>query len=347
MKIIKWLLSAIFALAISLNLISIFDGKWVVNGILFAVATALVLPPLDPTFAKKLSALKSHSLRIFLAVVLALAGLIIGVQPALTFDSISICPTILPTTKPTTNLENCSADLVLFSEGMQSITIRATLDDDSLKLVDAIALDITALDNPDNSALLNQLIDIDSSNLDVVIELEDLDLEVGTYEVEIIPESEEERTRLSKRQKFVVLPSAEDVAKRTNSAEGVNRFKATIDELIVCADPGGDNHCAEPKGMLDTTEVVLADVIIADPEADYTWLGNGPELTFVWRVYAEDTNEPEIFLRETVEIEENTSLYGFPLGLDGSGLPPGSYDVIALLETADSRPVRVPFSVTE
>lgn len=340
MKIIKWLLAVIFTLSILLNLIAIFDGKWIVNGILLAIATALVLPPLDSAFAKKLSALKSNALRIFLAIILALIGLVIGLQPALTFDSIAICPT--------TNLESCNnAGLALFSEGTHSIIVKATLDDDSLEIVDAIALDITALDNPDNSALLNQLIDADSSNLDVVLELEDLDLKVGTYEVEIIPESDKERTSLSRRKKFVVLPSAEDVAKRVNNTENANRFKTTIDELIVCADPGGDSHCAAPKGTLSTTEVVLADVIIADPEANYTWLGNGPELTFIWRVYADETNEPEIFFRETVEIEENTSLYGFPLGLDGGGLPAGNYDVIALLETADSRPVRMPFSVTE
>ncbi|MEN8445272.1 MAG: hypothetical protein ABG776_09715, partial [Cyanobacteria bacterium J06555_13] len=61
-----------------MNLTTILDGDWILNAILLAIATALVLPVLDPVIAKKLSPLKSKALRIFLAVVLAIAAFVIG-----------------------------------------------------------------------------------------------------------------------------------------------------------------------------------------------------------------------------------------------------------------------------
>ena len=340
MTIIKWILATLFALVILFNLTTIFDGDWIINAILMAIAVALVLPPLDPEFASRLSFLKSNALRIFLAVILAFAALIIGTTPALTLDSIALCPS--------SSADSCSAEMALFAEGPQPVTVKATIDANSLESVDALSIDITSLDTEDDSFTLNKVIEVEGDSTDVSLELDSVDLKVGTYEIEVTPEGTDEQTGLSKKQTFAVLASEENIAKRAGSEDGFSGFKDTIAELIVCADPGGDDHCDEAKTTLTTSEIVLADAVISNPDANYTWLGSGPELTFIWRIYPEGTDSaPEIFLQETIEVEENTGVYGFPIGIAEAGMPPGDYDVIALLETANSKPVRVPFTITQ
>ncbi|MGD1896593.1 MAG: hypothetical protein ACFB16_06520 [Phormidesmis sp.] len=199
------------------------------------------------------------------------------------------------------------------------------------------------------------------NEVEITFAIEDVLLDVGVYELSITSISEQEQTsHLKETIEFVVLPSRKDVLKRLNSEETVSNFKDTIDEIIICADPGSEAHCASHTNTIPTTEIVLADTLIASPNVDEAWLGNSPEITYTLRLLEDGAKEseteksgaeegddfiPEILFQNTLKMEENTSILGIPLGIGSSGLPPGSYDLTVMLETLHSKPVRAMFTV--
>ena len=345
MRVIRWILSALFVLPILLNLTTIFDGGWIINAVLLAIATILVLPALDPAVNKKLAALRSKVLRIFLAVVLAIAALFISATPALTVQSIAVCAP--------DNAADCTNEMTVFAAGIQPVTVQTLLDDEDTTSIKEIAVDISQVnignkdDTDQDSNLFSKTFELEGKSK-ISLDIEEVVLDVGIYEVMVTPLNAEAEEGLAKKVTFVVLPSEEDVAKRTSSDNNFSKFKQTISELLVCPDPGGETHCETMLTTIPSDTPVLADAIMRDADANYSWLGKGPEITFTWREYASDENKiPEVILQDTIELGSNTGVFGYPLGIADKGLPPGRYDVVAVLETINSQPLRVPFTVTE
>ncbi|MEL7358898.1 MAG: hypothetical protein AAFN40_20360 [Cyanobacteria bacterium J06560_6] len=334
-RIVRWILSVLFVLPILLNLTTILDGDWILNAILLAIATALVLPVLDPVIAKKLSPLKVKALRIFLTVVLAIAAFVIGATPALTVQSIVICTP--------DNTADCANKIRVFAAGVQPVTIQTQLESKDAASMKKVAIDIRRKDVTEQGAsLFSEPFELDGKP-ELKLDIEDVVLDVGLYEVVVTP-----LEGLAKRVTFAVLPSSEDAASRTRSDREFTDFRPTISELLVCPDPGGEDHCEETLTTISSSIPVLADAVVSDANASYSWLGEGPEITFTWREYAEDTTTiPEIMLQDTLALGRNTGVVGYPLGIADEGLPPGKYDVVAVLETVDSQPLRVVFTVTE
>ncbi|MGB0564191.1 MAG: hypothetical protein ACPGVO_20675 [Spirulinaceae cyanobacterium] len=316
--------------------------------ILFVAAFALVFPPLQMLYVRRVPLLRWKYLNMFLAVVLMFGGMIAlgsiaGERkaaepdlPPVTVSEIKLCHTITDGT--------CASNSNLFTRDIGEIHLVGT--PENFAADTPLTLEVEYFPQPSQPELVKDETFADPVQDDGTIQLQynPETLPVGRYEVTLRSDTEGFEPVTTS---FEVWPSpdwVEAIASQTKP-----EVDTEIKSLSLCID-------SNPEGVAGTqTEAELgdrcgasldtftSDVTALKVDADLEDAQDGVQLTFQW-FYQNDDGSWEEINSNTVDLD--FALNGFIFTLQGD-FPPGNYEVLAMLEAHNRPPTRYPFTITK
>ncbi|MEM6500265.1 MAG: hypothetical protein AAF685_00330 [Cyanobacteria bacterium P01_C01_bin.89] len=344
MKIVQWILTVIALLFSLLTLFAAFQGT--VFSLIFALlALVIIAPPLYPQINKRLPFLRFSFLKIFLCVLLWFVALGFIGGNTVSFANAAVCAS--------PGSETCGKSEIAFLETTSSLTVSADLTDpgDAGELKEVgITMDYWA--QPDQeSEVYSETFEVPQDKQQMLFTLEELNLQPGSYRVNITPVLKTDKTALTKEVQFAVWTSTEDVEKRNSGElENAGLFHNSISEVNICEHSGQrGTFCQQDMPEISSGAAALGFTAeIPNLRIRRASVRGDSQITFVLRILSvpgEELTEPEEMFRETQELEGDVGTYTLINTPPEGGLPQGLFELVTFLEAKDSLPIRKVFTI--
>lgn len=330
MKFLQWLL-AVIALLMSLGLL--ISGEWL-GFIITLLAVIIVAPPIQDRLNQRLPWLKSRFLKIFLAVIILFIALGITGGKLVRFTNVAVCKSPVD--------GQCEKHEIAFLEETQTLTVSAKLRKG--KTANQVKATLDYWPEPDQeSEVFSNVYDVPQGKREVALQLDQVDLQPGTYRVTLTPEGIGNQKPLSEEQIFSVWTDPKDVSKRNEGDIEDAGLNNSVSSIKICeGSSDAEDPCAEDLSELSTEIKTLAFTAKLPSIANVQFRGDS-EITYILRYLGKtkDDNIPPIqVFRETNELDRKVGTFTLGITPSKKKFRSGEYELITSLEARSSRPIR-------
>ncbi|WP_299489704.1 hypothetical protein [Acaryochloris sp. IP29b_bin.137] len=335
MKILQWILT-ILALFIGLGLLV--SGQWI-GFIITSLTVLLVAPPLQSQINQRLPWLRSRFLKLFLAVIMLFAALMVTGENLVRFANVAVC---------TTPVEGqCEQHEIAFIEQTQQISVSAKLRQANTAKQVKVRLDYWP-EPEQESEVLSQVFDVPQGEQEVLLALDQVNLQPGNYRITLTPEGLGNKEPVSSEKVFSVWTDPQDVTNRNEGEIDDAGLNNSVTSIKVCeGSRDAKQPCEEDFSELSTQVKILSFTAELPSIANVQFRGDS-EITYLlrYRVKTKDAKNPLIQLfRETSDLDRKVGTYTLGIPSPKKGFPPGEYELITSLEARSSRPIRKQFTL--
>ncbi|MDY6937814.1 MAG: hypothetical protein SWY16_09110 [Cyanobacteriota bacterium] len=331
-EIIQWCLAILTGIfAIVGMVVAVTDGA-IGPVILFSLALAIVLPPLQPFIDEKLPFLKPKPLKLFLCILLAaIAPLSLG-NILSNLGEVRLCA--LPESG------RCIEDIRMFPRNTSTLYLSAT--PGNIADGTAVNLELTYAPEPGEfSSVSTQTSTLQVQNETAQIELPIEALNIGTYVLKLGSQTDRFSTV---ELEFTVWDSSETI----DDLQSLEPSTAKLDNLQICdrlEEPLDIDfeviECQEDKSVFPSRmKAAIAYLDLQSEEGEEKPI----QVSFIWR-YLPQTGEA-VEVRETKSIDNPVGSISYILASE-DGFAQGNYELMIYLEAQNARPIFRSFSVNE
>lgn len=330
MKFFQWLLTVVALLMSSGLLIS---GEWI-GFIIALLSVILVAPPIQGRLNQRFPWLKSRFLKIFLAVMVLFAALMVTGGNLVRFTNVAVCKSPVD--------GQCEKHEIAFLEQTQAISVSAKLRKGKAAKQVKVTLDYWP--EPDQeSEVFSNVFDVPKGKREVALQLDQVNLQPGTYRVTLMPEGIGQQKPLAEEQIFSVWTDPEDVTKRNEGDIEDAGLNNSISGIKICeGSSDAKEPCAEDLSELSIDITTLAFTAKLPSIANVQFRGDS-EITYILRYLGktkDDKIPPIQVFRETSELDRKVGAFTLGITPSKKRFRPGEYELLTSLEARSSRPIR-------
>ena len=326
-EVIQWCLAILAGFLALINaIVAISDGA-IVPVILFALACAIVLPPLQPFIEEKLPFLRPKPLKVFLCV------FFMAIAPFTFRNFLASLGNVRLCAVPESGV--CTEDIRMFPRNTSTLYISTTPNWIAQKT--PINLELTYIPEPGQVSIVKtQTIPLNVDNGTTQIEFPVENLPIGAYRLNLISEN---NNFSAKELEFTVWDSPETI----ETLQSLESSPVTLKALKLCHQLEElTNPMFEAWQCTANESVFPSQMKAAIANIDLKNVSDNTKITFIWRYLTE--GEKPVELKETKTIETNVSSIVFTLASE-DGFAPGNYEILVYPESQNAQPIFRVFSV--
>ncbi|MBE9040954.1 hypothetical protein IQ235_09195 [Oscillatoriales cyanobacterium LEGE 11467] len=326
-EVIQWCLAILAGfLALINGIVAMSDGA-IVPVILFALACAIVLPPLQPFIEEKFPFLRPEPLKIFLCVFLMAIAPFTFRNVLASWGDVRLCAV------PESGV--CTEDIRMFPRNTSTLQIATTPNWIAQKT--AINLELTYIPEPGQVAIVQtQTTPLNVENGTAQIELPIENLPIGSYRLNLISENNDFP---AEELEFTAWDSPGTI----DSLQSLEPSAVTLAGLKLCHQMEELSNPMFEAWQCPVDESVFpSQMKAAIANVSLNNVRDQTNVTFIWR-YLADGGKP-VELKETKSVESNISSIVFTLASE-DGFAPGKYEIMVYPESQNAQPIFRVFSV--
>ena len=326
-EVIQWCLAILAGFLALINaIVAISDGA-IVPVILFALACAIVLPPLQPFIEEKLPFLRPKPLKVFLCV------FFMAIAPFTFRNFLASLGNVRLCAVPESGV--CTEDIRMFPSNTSTLYISTT--PNWITENTPINLELIYIPEPGQIAIVKtQTIPLNIQNGTAHIEFPVENLPIGTYRLNLISDRNDFP---AKELEFTVWDSPETI----DTLQSLEPSPISFNDLKLCHQLEElSNPMFEAWQCTVDESVFPSQMKAAIANIDLKNVSDNTKITFIWRYLTE--GEKPVELKETKTIETNVSSIVFTLASE-DGFAPGNYEILVYPESQNAQPIFRVFSV--
>lgn len=335
MKILQWVLTLV-ALLMSVTLL--FSRQWA-GFIIAFLAVLLVAPPIQSQINQRLPWLRSRFLKLFLAVIVLFVALMVSGSNLVRFTQVAVCKSPVD--------GQCESHEIAFIEQTQNISVSAQLRKANTAKQVKVTLDYWPGPKQETE-VFSQVFDVPKGKKAVLLELNQVKLQPGTYRVKLTPEGLKDNEPLSSEQIFSVWTDPQDVTNRNEGDIEDAGLNNSVTNIKVCEGSSDAKQPCEEDFSELSTQIKFLSFTAELPGIGSVQFRGDSEITYLLRYLgkSKEAKKPPLqLLRETSELDRKVGTYTLGIPAPEKGFPPGEYELLTSLEARSSRPIRKQFTL--
>lgn len=334
LKLVLTLVQWVFIGFAVLMCLSMLLSNQIVAAVIIAIASVVLLPPLQATINAKLpSALHSTFIKFVVFFVLFFIGFGLGSPQLKTLSNFHICTSL--------QQEVCSKNINHFVENTSRLYLTVT--PKNIPENSPVEIELKYFPEPKKSEVVSKIqTNLKLKNSNAQFELAPKTLPIGTYEIKFTTGN------LIKKQAFNVWQSQAEVERRSSGK--LAQASTQIAQITLC-DQDKDSGCNNDASVF--TSKIKKIAVRVNLNAAAKDVG----LKFTWNYFvtgnqkndapnqSKITNQKKEIASDVQQLDRKIGYITYSLSTGERGFPPGKYELIVALEANNATPIRREFVI--